>query len=129
MSNRSITVPLKGFGCAATEAQVVVKSLSIRDRLLRSGAVIAAGFIVAAIALPIPIVHFVLVPMGLLLGLAFGLTRLRHREVFSLAEGDCPCCGTHQRLGLAGRVFRLPRRVFCRNCQRELDLGTSEAPR
>jgi hypothetical protein len=127
MPNRSITVPLKGFGCAATEAQVVVKSLTLRDRLVRSSMVLGGGFLVAAIALPIPIVHLVLVPMGLLLGLAFGVTRLRHREIFSLAEGDCPCCGTHQRLGLAGRVFRLPRRVFCRNCQRELDLG--ENPR
>jgi hypothetical protein len=75
------------------------------------------------IALPIPLVHLVLVPGALLLGIILGMIRLGQREIFSLAEGDCPFCGTHQRLGLAGRVFRLPRRVFCRNCQKELDLG------
>ena len=56
--------------------------------------------------------------------LTFGVLRLQHKEVFSRAEGVCPFCGTQQRLGLSGKVFRLPRRVFCNNCQRELDLRT-----
>jgi hypothetical protein len=79
--------------------------------------------VVAAVALPIPLVHLVLVPGALLLGIIFGAIRLGHREIFSSAEGACPFCGTRQRLGLAGRVFRLPREVFCRNCRRALDLG------
>jgi hypothetical protein len=123
MSTRSLTVPLTGFGCAPTEAQVTVESLSLRARLARGAAVAGAGLALAVIALPIPLVHFVLVPAALLLGISFGAIRLGQREIFSLAEGACPFCGTRQRLGLAGRVFRLPRRVFCSNCQRELDLG------
>ena len=123
MSTRSLTVPLAGFGCAPTEAQVTVESLSLRARLARGAAVTGAGLALAVIALPIPLVHFVMVPAALLLGITFGAIRLGHREIFSSAEGTCPFCGTQQRLGLAGRVFRLPRRVFCRNCRRELDLG------
>jgi hypothetical protein len=123
MSIRSLTVPLTGFGCAPTEAQVTVETLSVRARLARGAAVAGAGLALAVIALPIPLVHFVLVPTALLLGITFGTIRLGQREIFSSAEGACPFCGTRQRLGLAGRVFRLPRRVFCSNCQRELDLG------
>jgi hypothetical protein len=123
MSTRSLTVPLTGFGCAPTEAQVTVESLSLRARLARGAAVAGGGLALAVIALPIPLVHFVLVPAALLLGITFGSIRLGQREIFSSAEGACPFCGTRQRLGLAGRVFRLPRRVFCSNCQRELDLG------
>jgi hypothetical protein len=124
MTTRSLTVPLTGFGCAPTLAEVTVASLSLRARLMRAGAMAGAGLALALIALPIPLVHFVLVPTALLLGISLGVIRLRHREIFTSAEGSCPFCGTGQRLGLAGRVFRLPRRVFCSNCQRALDLGT-----
>lgn len=123
MHTRSISVPLKGFGCAPTEAEVTVESLTMRARVARAATVAGAGLLLALIALPIPLVHFVLVPAALLLGMTFGTIRLRHREIFASAEGTCPFCGTRQRLGLAGRVFRLPRRVFCNNCRRELDLG------
>jgi hypothetical protein len=128
MQTRSLTVDLKGFGRPPTEAQVVVQTLEFRDRLVRAGAVALGGLVLALIALPIPLVHFVLVPSALLLGLGWGALRLGQREIFSSAEGACPFCGTEQRLGLAGRVFRLPRRVFCRNCRRELDLGGTAGP-
>jgi hypothetical protein len=123
MSTRALTLPLSGFGSPATEAQVIVEQLSLKARLKRAGAVLGAGVVAALIAVPIPLVHFVLVPAALLLGFGIGAARLRHKEIFSTAEGDCPFCGTHQRLGLAGKVFRVPRRVFCSNCRRQLDLG------
>lgn len=126
MQTRLLTVDLKGFGRPPNEAKVVVQTLEFRDRLVRAGAVALGGLVLALIALPIPLVHFVLVPSALLLGLGWGALRLGQREIFSSAEGVCPFCGTEQRLGLAGRGFRLPRRVFCRNCRRELDLGGKE---
>jgi hypothetical protein len=123
METHSLAVPLKGFGCTPTEARVVVETLSLRRRLARGAIVFAAGLATAMIAIPIPIVHLALVPGALLLGIIFGAVRLRHREVFRSAEGTCPCCGSRQWLGLAGRVFRLPRRVYCSQCGRALDLG------
>lgn len=102
--------------------------MSLRGRLARGGAAVAAGLALALIALPIPLVHLVLVPGAALLGFALGAFRMGQREIFSLAEGTCPFCGTRQRLGLAGRVFRLPRTVYCSNCQRELDLGRELNP-
>ncbi|HEU5041129.1 MAG TPA: hypothetical protein VFT84_09930 [Gemmatimonadales bacterium] len=124
MSSRTLGVPLKGFGCAATEVRVVVAELTPRHRVVRAGSVFAAGVVAALIALPIPLVHFMLVPGALLGGIGFAVMRLRHREIFELAEGACPCCGSVRRLGLAGRVFRLPRTVHCSACHRSLELGT-----
>lgn len=123
MSSRTLTMPLTGFGCAPTEVRLVIAELTPRRRLARAATVFAAGLVAALIALPIPLVHFVLVPGALLGGIALGAARLRHREVFELAEGACPCCGAVQRLGLAGRVFRLPRTVHCSACHRSLELG------
>ena len=123
MTTQSMEVPLKGFGASPTRAQLLVDNLTTGQRLRRAGVALAAGGALAVIALPIPLVHFVLVPGALLLGLIFAVMRLNQRQVIRSAEGTCPYCGAHQRLGLAGRVFRLPREVFCDKCRRPLDLG------
>ena len=127
MASRTLTVSLKGFGSPPSMAHVEVESLTLQQRVLRSLTLIGLGTALAVVALPIPLVHFVLVPASLLIGLVLGTLRFRQREIFALAEGSCPFCGTQQRLGLAGRAFRLPRQVFCKHCGRALDLG-GEAP-
>ena len=119
---RELSAVLRGFGAAPTPATVVVERLTARARLLRAATVVGLGLAAAAIALPIPVVHFVLVPGSLLVGLTLGAIRLAQREIVHRAEGPCPFCGTSQRLGLAGKAFRLPRRVHCTACGRELDL-------
>jgi hypothetical protein len=122
MTTRSLTASLKGFGAPPTTAAVVVECLTPRRRVARAASVAGLGLAAAAIALPIPLVHFVLVPGSLLLGGALGAMRLAQREIFHSAEGACPFCGTRQRLGLAGKSFRLPRQAHCTSCGRELDL-------
>ena len=123
MTTHSREVLLKGFGSPPAQATVVVETLAVRDRLRRAAIAFTIGVAAAVIALPIPLVHLVLVPTALLLGIVIAALRLGQREVIRSAEGACPYCGTQQRLGLAGRVFKLPRRVHCQQCQRALDLG------
>jgi hypothetical protein len=118
----SLTATLKGFGAAPTAAAVVVERLTPRRRLTRAATVAGLGVVAAIIALPIPLVHFVLVPGSLLIGTILGAQRLGQREIIRSAEGPCPFCGTRQRLGLAGKTFRLPRRLHCASCGQELDL-------
>ena len=123
MATRSLEASLKGFGAPPTPAELVVETLGFGDRVRRAALAFAAGAALALIAIPIPLVHLVLVPGALLLGMVFAALRLSQREIIRSAEGSCPYCGTAQRLGLAGRVFRLPREVFCSNCRRPLDLA------
>jgi hypothetical protein len=110
-----------------TPAEIVVESLSPRRRVGRAAAVAGLGLAAALLALPIPLVHFALVPGSLLLGGLLGAMRLSQRQIFRSAEGPCPFCGTRQKLGLAGKTFRLPRRVHCRSCGRELDLDDNRS--
>jgi hypothetical protein len=126
MSQRSLPAFLKGFGAPPTAAKVVVEHLTPRRRLTRAGGAAGLGLLAAAIALPIPLVHFVLVPASLLIGGILGVIRLGQREIFQSAEGSCPFCGAQQGLGLAGRSFRLPRRASCTRCGRDLDLEAAE---
>ena len=122
MSTQTVNATLRGFGTSPTTARIVVEHLTPGRRLSRAAAVFGRGLAAAAIALPIPIVHFVLVPGSFLAGVILATVRLTQREIVQSAEGACPFCGTRQRLGLAGRKYRLPRRVHCSSCGQELDL-------
>jgi hypothetical protein len=122
METHTLNAALKGFGAPPTSARVIVQHLTRSQRVRRAATVAGLGLVAALIALPIPVVHFALVPGSVLLGVVLGTMRLTQREIFRSAEGPCPFCGTRQRLGLAGKSFRLPRRVHCSACGRELDL-------
>ncbi len=122
MTARALRASLHGFGVPPTAVEVVVEQLTTGQRLRRGATALGLGVAAAAIALPIPIVHFVLVPGALLIGLALGLRRLGQRQIFESARGACPFCATQQLLGLAGQSYRLPRRVHCQACGRELHL-------
>jgi hypothetical protein len=121
MQLRTIELALKGFGAGPTGASVETAVLSPAERFKRAGAALLAGIAVAVIAIPIPIVHLILVPGGLTLGLIFAVIRLRQAEVFRSVRGRCPFCGTEQSFTVMGR-FQLPKSVNCAHCHRRLEL-------
>jgi hypothetical protein len=124
VTRRTIELLLHGFGAPPAPARAEIAELSPVERMKRAAAMFGAFIAVALVALPIPIVHFVVVPAGLLLAVALGALRLREAEIFRSVEGRCPFCGTDQSFAILGR-FRLPRQVDCASCRRRLML---EAP-
>jgi hypothetical protein len=129
MEVRSLELPLTGFGVPTTSAEVEFLDLSLADRLKRAGVTFGLGVALALIAVPIPLVHFVLVPAALLLGAALALVRLRQSQIFRWAHARCPFCGTEQNFSVMGK-FKLPKTLSCGSCQRQLILEpTSEPPR
>jgi len=121
MTIRTLNVPLKGFGAPPTDAEVQLAVLDPGDRIKRAAVVFFAFILIAVGAIPIPLVHLVMVCTAPLLALGFGANRLRQREIFRHVEGRCPFCGTEQTFTVMGR-FHLPKRLHCGNCQRELEL-------
>ena len=111
------------FGAPPSGARIVLAVLDPTDRIKRAATVFAVFLLIAAGAIPIPLVHFVLVPSALLLGIGLGANRLRQREIFRRVEGRCPFCGTDQVFAGMG-PFRLPKTLHCGSCQRELELTT-----
>lgn len=128
MNTRTIELRLKGFGTPPGNARAEVAELTLPERLKRAAVVFGAFVAVAIIALPIPIVHFVVVPGGLLLAVALGAVRLGQGQIFRGVQGRCPYCGTEQQFSLFGR-FRLPRQVDCVNCHRVLTLEEEDRTR
>lgn len=129
MEVRSLELPVKAFGAEPTAARVEITALGPADRLKRAAVAAGLSLLVAIIAVPIPLVHFVLVPGALLLGIGFAIVRLRQHEIFRTARGRCPFCGMEQDFSVMGS-FRLPKQLHCLSCQRQLTLESpTTAPR
>ncbi|MEO7986295.1 MAG: hypothetical protein ABI766_07150, partial [Gemmatimonadales bacterium] len=62
MELREVPVQVKGYGAPPSAAVVDIAVLSGADRLKRAGMIFGISLAVALIALPIPLVHLVLVP-------------------------------------------------------------------
>jgi len=118
---RTLDLRLHGFGAPAAPARAEVAELAPADRVKRAAVVFGAFVAVAVVALPIPIVHLMLVPGALLLAFVLGALRLRENAIFRDVSGRCPFCGAEQHFPLFGR-FRLPKDVHCGNCGRKLTL-------
>lgn len=125
METRSLELPLRGLGAEPRTALVEIGILDPADRLKRAGVAFGAGLALAVIALPIPIVHFMLVPGALVLGLVLGIRRLGQGQTFRRGSGACPYCGKQQDFTIVGR-FHLPKRVYCSSCQRELFIESEQ---
>ncbi len=110
------------MGDAPSVARVEVNVLEPAERLKRAAIALGAGIAAALIALPIPLVHFFVVPGALIAGLMLSVNRLRQRETFRAASGRCPHCGSDQRFPILGG-FRLPKRLDCPACHHDLSLG------
>ncbi len=124
MEQRALDLPLEGFGAPATSARVELSVLTPAERVKRAAVAFGIFLLVAVIAIPIPLVHFVLVPAALVLGIGFAAARLRQSEIFRRVEGRCPFCATEQTFTVMGR-FRLPKTLHCAHCQRRLVLTTA----
>lgn len=121
MELREVPVQVKGYGAPPSAAVVDIAVLSGADRLKRAGMIFGISLAVALIALPIPLVHLVLVPGALVAGFVLAGNRLSQSEIFRRAVGKCPFCGTEQTFPIMGR-FRLPKSAHCIKCGRELSL-------
>ena len=130
MEVRSLQGSLRGFGAKPTVAHIELDTLTLTDRLKRAATIFGLGLVLALIAIPIPLVHFILVPAALLGGAVLGVIRLGQTEVFRIATGRCPFCDKEQRFSVMGR-FRLPKKLHCSSCQRQLLLeeATTVSPR
>jgi hypothetical protein len=124
MEVRTLDLSLSGFGAKATTAVVAINILTSAERLKRAALTFGAGLVAALIALPIPLVHFVFVPGALAAGTVLSIIRLRQQEIFRSARGACPYCGKQQGFTLMGPV-KLPRKLHCEACHRELMLEGS----
>ena len=115
-------------GQSRSDAWIQRRALSLRQRLVEAGRLVALGLLVGGGLLFIPLVH--------LFGLIFALTlsglaaiRLRAAAVLEAAGGTCPRCGQPGTffVGFGRRRFQWPVKATCGACGVELMLSHGAA--
>jgi hypothetical protein len=107
------------FGAPPTRATITVMPLGIGRRLARALGALLACWTAAAVAVFIPVAHFLLVPGLAIGGLVWAVVRLRARERLVRVHGVCPRCGHVQEFIAAGSAGGQPA-VSCPGCLNRL---------
>lgn len=87
----------RGRGADGT---LYVRKFSVRDRVLRALVMLGVMWLLAVLAVLIPVAHFVLVPSFLLAGPVVALRRYRVTEVNDRVTGACPTCDSEMAIPL-----------------------------
>jgi hypothetical protein len=116
-----VPASLTAFGAPPTRATAVVVRQGPGRRAARALGALAAFWGGAAVAVFIPVAHFVLVPTLLVAGAVTAVLRLREDARLAAVRGVCPRCGTEQEFESGGR-FRREQTLDCPRCHNHLRL-------
>ena len=102
-----------------TEIQVV--SLSVVQRLLSGAITLVTCWIVAAVCILIPVLHFVLVPLAIIVGVVAFFVRFNLKEMREASRTKCPVCSNE--LHLEKSAFNWPMIETCKSCGSRLTIS------
>ncbi len=101
----------------------IVRTLGMGYRIGRGVMTLLGSVVLAALFLPIPLMHLAGIPI-VLAGVFFATRRVRSAKVLRSARGTCPSCGedTSCFVGFGGTPYKLPLKTSCTHCARSLVL-------
>ena len=103
-----------------SRSQILVTSQTLFGRFKRASKVLAISWGIAILCILIPVLHFVLVPGGLLVGLFLFYRQISFHEMANGGTISCPKCNhEHQ---VVKEPFNWPKRENCPYCDAELIL-------
>jgi hypothetical protein len=103
---------IKGANGGSAEGTLHIRKYSRRDRVMRGLRMLGVLWLLAVLAILIPLAHFILVPALLLAGPIVGFRRYRDTEHNEQVTGDCPVCGKPMNIELDSSD-RLPLWTYC----------------
>jgi hypothetical protein len=129
VSVETLDVPasLTIFGAEPTPVTVTVARQGVARRVGRALLAVAVCWPLAAVAIFIPVAHFVLVPGLLAIGAAVAVLRLREGWTIVRIRGACPRCRRDQEFHPGGR-FVSGRTFECPQCLNTLRLVVASPP-
>jgi hypothetical protein len=122
---RVVPAHLTAFGAPPTPALITVVDLPGAARLRRAAAGLAACWGAAAVAVFLPILHFVLVPGLTVGGIVAAIVLGRQAQRVTEVRGRCPRCSSEERFEAGGRM-QPTRRVDCPRCHTNVTLVAGE---
>ncbi|HTK92013.1 MAG TPA: hypothetical protein VL948_17395 [Verrucomicrobiae bacterium] len=115
------------FGSAPVPATARLLRQTPSERMTRVLSALGICWGIAAVAVFMPVAHFILVPTFLLLGIGLAVVRSREDVRLLGAHGRCPRCGVEQDFPGAGR-FHGEQALDCPRCHNRLTLTAAMVP-
>lgn len=106
-----------------TVGKIEVREIPQAERVQRGMKIGGALLVAAIVSVFVPVLHFILVPGFLILGLVFGFTTYLTRSEVLEGQFDCPVCG--QLNELPKQSLELPCGRRCLKCHYDLTLNSS----
>lgn len=100
------------------DSTIEIESLSTLARLLNGFAALGLFWLGALVCVLIPVLHFVLVPVGLLAGVFFFVFKFGQKE--NLVSGKIRCLNCNHEMTLKPASFNWPKKEMCTQCGTEL---------
>lgn len=127
----TVQVTLRSGPGEVATAEGVLHYLSPMARAGRGALILGMSVVVAALLIPIPIIHLVGIPLALLVGVAVAVRQGRCVVRLERLGIPCPRCGERNHVGggLGFRTATGPIATQCSSCRRVLELGWVEGER
>ncbi|MEO8480221.1 MAG: hypothetical protein ABI542_11380 [Gemmatimonadota bacterium] len=121
---QAVNVTLTTSDAPPTSVPGSLKVFSPPRRMLRAGVVMLIFVGMAAMLIPIPIVHLVGIPLTLIIGIVVAARTLRTVARLAPTHLACPKCGARNNVGggIGYRTETGPIDRACESCRRPLEL-------
>lgn len=113
-----MSLRLRSLSGNKSESDIFALSESTQDRNKRVIRTCIIFFAVFIVSLFIPVVHFVIPPLCIILGIGFIAKNLRHTQIKIAGTGICPEC--KKEFPVAELTTGLPVKTFCPHCRNQL---------
>jgi hypothetical protein len=119
-----VEIVLTAVGAEPVRASGEMRLLTNGARAMRAGVILLVALVLAAMIIPVPIVHLVGIPLIVMTGLVMAVRQLRSVAVLTPVRMACPRCGAANSFGggLGLRTATGPIDLTCESCRRPLQL-------
>jgi len=100
------------------QGSVDIQEFSEKMRFKRGIMVLALGLPLTAASVFVPVLHFFLVPLGLIITISISRARFKTEAVILSGSGACPACNATFRIMKRRSVF--PFNDICEKCSRNV---------
>jgi len=115
-------------GTILPSIDLVVYSYTLNERIKRSLKMFLSFFASSILCILIPVLHFVLVPLLLILSLVLPFKKLKEVKSVDLKDMNCPGCSTNLNAGVVSlKSDDSTVRLGCNSCRKSLTIILEDA--
>lgn len=103
-----------------TEGNIILAPLTMSERAWFGGKALGITYLITFFFVFIPILHFILVPAGLLIGVLIFFSQFSYRERVIKGSATCPICS--QIFEMRAGLSKWPIRAICIHCCNDMKI-------